>query len=72
MKQITVIAYMDRNNTRYSDFDLTFDTVKEAKAKAKYWVSKDYPKFNEGTREFDYTQVVVNGECIADYFAAKD
>ena len=49
-----------------------FDTIGEAKRKAKYYLTDDYQRVIESSRPMTYAQVVVNGECVADYFRKAD
>lgn len=46
-----------------------FQTVKEAKAYAKYTLTQDWADANESSTVQGYSQVCVNGECVADYFS---
>jgi hypothetical protein len=46
-----------------------FDTIKEAKAEAKYLLTEDYRLIGEMSEPFKYAQVLVNGECLYDFFA---
>jgi hypothetical protein len=46
-----------------------FDTIAEAKKKAKYYLSAEYQKYCEASEPLRYSQVVVNGDCVADYFS---
>lgn len=47
-----------------------FDTIKEAKEKAKYYVSGDYEKYlgDDASEPMRYAQVWVNDELVQDYF----
>jgi hypothetical protein len=59
-----------------SDFDnnsgcvveFTFDTIKEAKARAKYYLTEEYRKSSEAADRLQYSQVVADGQCVADFF----
>ncbi len=44
------------------------DTVKEAKHRAKYVLTDAFQRSCEMARPLGYSQVVVNGECVYDYF----
>jgi hypothetical protein len=46
-----------------------FDSIKEAKARVKYVMSKQYQNVAEMSEPIRYAQIVVNGECLYDYFA---
>lgn len=45
-----------------------FDTIAEAKRKAKYYLTDEYQRVIESSEPMRYSQVMVNGECVADYF----
>lgn len=70
MKLITVRAC--RNSDDYErgwDAEEThIDTVKEAKARAKYFLTEQYRNASEASERLAYSQVVVNGEVLYDYF----
>jgi hypothetical protein len=46
----------------------SFDTVAEAKKRAKYYLTDEYQRVIESSEPMRYAQVVVNGECRYDYF----
>lgn len=46
----------------------SFDTIGEAKRKAKHYLSDEYQRVIESSEPMRYAQVVVNGECLYDYF----
>lgn len=45
-----------------------FDTIREAKERAKYYLTEEYRVRSEASERLGYSQVVVDGECVADYF----
>lgn len=45
-----------------------FDTIGEAKRKAKYYLTDEYQHVIESSRPMQYAQVVVNGECLCEYW----
>jgi hypothetical protein len=45
------------------------DTIKEAKERAKYFLTEEYRRVSETTIRLTYAQVLVNGKCRYDYFA---
>lgn len=45
-----------------------FETVAQAKQQARRYLTDDYQKLSEASEPLRYAQVVVNGECVADYF----
>lgn len=47
-----------------------WETIKTAKAKAKYYLSEEYMRVCESATRLGYAQVLVNGDCIADYFVS--
>ena len=69
-KEITVRAC--RNADSYErgwDTEEThIDTVKEAKERAKYFLTEEYRNASEASERLMYAQVVVNGEVMHDYF----
>lgn len=46
----------------------TFDTVKEAKARARQYLTDDYQQLSEASEPLTYAQVVADGEVLYDYF----
>jgi hypothetical protein len=46
----------------------SFDTIAEAKKRAKYYLTDDYQQRIESSEPIRYAQVWVNGECVEDYF----
>jgi len=44
------------------------ETLAEAKKRAKYYLSAEYMNRSESTVMMGYAQVLVNGECVADFF----
>jgi len=47
------------------------DTVKEARARAKYMLTDSYQASAEASEPLRYAQVVVDGVCVEDYFRKK-
>jgi hypothetical protein len=46
-----------------------YETIKEAKARAKYLLTDEYAKASESEAgPLAYAQVLKDGECVADYF----
>lgn len=70
-KRIEVLAAVrqDLLDSRGADVDQTFDTIGEAKRKAKYYLTEEFMRSCETTIRMGYSQVVVNGECLYDFFA---
>jgi hypothetical protein len=46
----------------------SFDTIHEAKAKARYVLTDDYQRVSESHEPMRYSQVVVDGQCHSDFF----
>jgi hypothetical protein len=44
-----------------------FDTLKEAKARAKWWLTEEAMNRIERSERFGYAVVTVDGECRAEY-----
>ena len=54
---------------RGTDAETTADTLKEAKAKARHYISEDFRRLAEMSARLMYAQVLDgNGECVADFF----
>ena len=51
------------------DFVESCDSIKEAKARVKRIMSADWQALTEMSEPIRYAQILVNGECIYDYFA---
>jgi hypothetical protein len=45
------------------------DTIKKAKAEAKRYLTEDYRILAEASETMKYSQVLVDGECLYDFFA---
>lgn len=69
-KQIEVRAAKSQQQVLDHQCDIVdqFDTIGEAKKRAKYYLTDDYQRIIESSEPMRYAQVVVNGECVADYF----
>ncbi len=44
-----------------------FDSIKEAKLRAKYVLTENFAQNNEMKEKFGYARIMVDGECRADY-----
>jgi len=44
------------------------DTIGEARKRAKHYLTDEYQRVIESSEPMGYAQVVVNDECLADYF----
>ncbi len=69
---ITVRVYAKQEDVRAYGCELEyshFDTLKEAKEKAKYYLTEDYRRSSEASDRLGYSQVLKDGKCIYDYFA---
>lgn len=51
------------------DFGTEEDTVKKAKARAKYYLTKEYQAVAESSERYGYAQVIADGQCIYDFHA---
>lgn len=69
-KQIEVRASKTQSQVLNHQCDIvdSFDTISEAKKRAKYYLSDDYQRVIESSEPIRYAQVVVDGQCVADYF----
>lgn len=70
MKTIQVLAARTQEDVLNHQCDVveTCDTIKEAKAQAKYVISDDFKAAAEMSEPLGYSQVVVDGQCLYDYF----
>jgi hypothetical protein len=69
-KRITVQVAEDQETFEQQGcmFETTHETLKEAKQKARYYLSEEYMNVIEASRRLGYAQVLVNGRCEYDYF----
>lgn len=44
-----------------------FSNIKEAKARAKYYLTADYQRASESSERLGYARVLLNGDCVADF-----
>jgi len=71
MKQITVAAAKTIEQSEAGQNDVWFDgfdTIAEAKKRAKYYLSDDYMRSGEMSEPLGYAQVIVDGEVHSDFF----
>jgi hypothetical protein len=74
MKRITILAAVSLgdlcdNGAAVEDRD--FDTLGDAKRRARYLLTEEYRRITESAECLGYAQVLVDGECVADYFAVE-
>lgn len=73
-KRIIVLAArtQDELDAKGADVEVRngYDTIAEAKKRAKYFLTEEYRLVSEASERLGYSQVLVNGECVADYFGA--
>lgn len=69
-KQITVEAARTQLQVEAGQCDVVqdFDTVKEAKDRAKYYLTDEFRQASEASERLGYARVLVDGNCVADYF----
>lgn len=69
-KKIEVRAARSQRDVLNHECDIVdeFDTIAEAKRKAKHYLSDEYQRLIEASEPMRYAQVVVSGECVVDYF----
>jgi len=48
--------------------DTYCDTIKEAKARARHFLSDEYQRLAEMSYPLGYARVLRDGECVADFF----
>lgn len=71
MKTITVLAFQswqDFHNQSGAVAESTFDTLREARARARYYLTDAFQASGELAAPLHYSQVLVDGECVSDYF----
>jgi hypothetical protein len=68
----TVVVRACRNANDYERGwdaeEMHLETIKDAKARAKYLLTDEYRNVCEASERLMYSQVVVNGEVMHDYF----
>ena len=72
-KQITVRACRNANDYErgWDVEDTNQETITVARQRAMYYLTDTYRKNSEASERLMYSQVLVNGEVIHDYFGAK-
>ncbi len=72
MKKIKVLAARTQQQVLDGQCDVVneFDTIGEAKKRAKYYLTDEYQRQSEASSPLGYAQVVVNGNCVWDAFRA--
>jgi hypothetical protein len=71
IKQITVQAAISQKHAETYGWDVInsdFETMKEAIARAKYYLTKEYQLQSEYAPCLRYSQVLVNDKVIHDFF----
>lgn len=66
----TVLAGYSQEAVLSHQYDevIECDTIGEAKRKARYVLTDEYQRLVEASSPMTYSQVVVDGECLHDYF----
>lgn len=54
-----------------ADVEQEFDTLKDARERAKYYLSETFRLTSEASERLGYSQVLVNDECVNDYFGER-
>lgn len=71
-KRITILAAVNQEQLEHNGCDVEdthCQTIAEAKKRAKYYLTEEYMHTSESTTMLGYAQVLVDGSCVADYFA---
>ena len=70
IKTITVRACrnFDSHDRGWDTEETHLETVRDAKARAKYFLTDEYRNASEASERLMYAQVVVNDEVLHDYF----
>jgi nucleoid-associated protein YejK len=74
-KQITVLAAISQEALELQGADVEtthLDTIAKAKAAARYYITEAYMRNSECTQMLGYSQVVVDGKVIYDFFGPAD
>lgn len=69
-KHIEVVAGRTQTDVcnGQAEIGYEFDTIAEAKKRAKHYLTDDFMHLIEASEPMRYAQVRVNGECVYDYF----
>ncbi len=69
-KKIVVLAATSQYalEQKGADVDEICDTIAQAKKRAKYFLTEEFMNACETTTRLSYSQVLVNGECLYDFF----
>lgn len=73
-KQIIVLAARSQEELAGNGADVEethFETVAEAKKRAKYLLTDEARIAAEASELLGYSKVLVNGECVADFFGKR-
>lgn len=71
MKIIKVVAASSLESLENDGADVedcNIETIKAAKDRAKYLLTEEFRIASESSQRLGYARVLVNGECVADYF----
>jgi len=69
--KIIVLAAADQDALEAKGADVEdkfFDTTESARGRAQYLLTESYRLASESSSRRGYSQVRVNGECVADFF----
>ncbi len=72
-KSIEVVAAINQEYLELQGsevIDDKCDTIGEAKRRAKYYLTEEYRNASEASTRLTYSQVLVDGVCLYDYFAS--
>ena len=71
MKKIEILAARTQTDVLNHQCDIVedSDTIKEAKARIKRFMSKEWQQMAEMSEPIRYAQIMVDGECLYDFFA---
>lgn len=70
-KRITALAATSQESLERDAFEVECETIAQAKKRAKYYLTKEYMNDIESSTQLGYSQVLVNGECLYDYFGGR-
>ena len=70
LPMITVRAYQSFEDMNSGcDIESEFDTIREAKQRAKYYLSEEFRISAEASKRLTYAQIInADGVCIEDFF----
>ena len=69
--QVLVWAYQDPDGHESPGFVQDFETLKEAKVKARHYLTDEYMNTCEASQPYSYSQVVRGADVLEEYFGKQ-